>query len=257
MNLYEAIFIRRSVKKFRNEQISSDLLDMILDHYRELPGLFGGIRTDAVILNGSDKVQRQTGFTWVRAPYYLAFYSEEAARYQMNMGYLIQQMALYLCTLGLDSCLLDVSTFRSGLRRNGNGLKLAGILAFGKSREPETGKREEVRRLSLNELCVFKEVPRQWMMQLLDAARMAPSVRNAQPWRVVVYDSRIHIFTKKHQVERFARYHLEEQSFGGMLANILVAAEELWVDVDMIRLENISQKNFPNNQYVLSAIMRS
>ena len=42
-----------------------------------------------------------------------------------------------------------------------------------------------------------------------------------------------------------------------MLANILVAAEELWVDVDMIRLENISQKNFPNNRYVLSAVMRS
>ena len=73
----------------------------------------------------------------------------------------------------------------------------------------------------------------------------------------MVYDNRIHIFTKKHQVERFARYTLEEQNFGGMLANILIAAEEFWMDVDLIRLDNISQKNFPNNQYVLSAIVRS
>lgn len=256
MNLYEAIFIRRTVKRFRDEQIASDVLDRIQDHYRELPGLFGNIRTDAVILNGSDRVRSQIGMMGVKAPYYLAFYSEEAPRFQMNMGYLMQQMALYLCTLGFGSCLLDGSVLRSGLRVR-NKLQLVGVLAFGISREPETGRRQEVRRLSLNELCVFKEVPRQWMQQLLEAARMAPSVRNAQPWRFVVYDSRIHIFTKKHQVERFARYHLEEQNFGGMLANILVAAEELWVDVDMIRLENISQKNFPNNRYVLSAVMRS
>ena len=41
-----------------------------------------------------------------------------------------------------------------------------------------------------------------------------------------------------------------------MYANMMVAAEELWLDVDLIRLEEISQKNFPNSQYMLSAILR-
>ena len=42
-----------------------------------------------------------------------------------------------------------------------------------------------------------------------------------------------------------------------MFANLMVAAEEAWLDVDLIRLEDISQKNFPNNQYVLSAILKA
>lgn len=46
-------------------------------------------------------------------------------------------------------------------------------------------------------------------------------------------------------------------NFGIMFANMMVAAEELWLDVDLIRLGDISQKNFSNNQYVLSAILKA
>ena len=93
------------------------------------------------------------------------------------------------------------------------------------------------------------------MKQLLEAARLAPSSMNSQPWRFVVYDSRIHIFSKKRSMERLKRW--DEVNFGIMFANMMVVAEELWLDVDLIRLEEITQKNFPNNQYVLSAILRT
>ena len=62
------------------------------------------------------------------------------------------------------------------------------------------------------------------------------------------------IFSKKHASDRLGRY--DELNFGIMYANMMVAAEELWLDVDLIRLEEISQKNFPNSQYMLSAILR-
>ena len=257
MNLYEAIFTRKPVKRFRPETISEDDLAVIESHFHELPGLFGNFHTEMHILNSDSKVLRSAGLTGVRAPYYLVFYSEEAPRYQMNAGFLMQHMALYLCTLGYGCCSLDTASLRKEHRSAGTDKKAVGVLGFGESRDTYLHKRGEARRLPIDELCVFKEVPRQWVRQLLEAARQAPSAGNAQPWRFVVYDNRIHIFTKKHQVERFARYTLEEQNFGGMLANILIAAEEFWMDVDLIRLDNISQKNFPNNQYVLSAIVRS
>ena len=95
------------------------------------------------------------------------------------------------------------------------------------------------------------------MKQLLEAARYAPSSMNIQPWRFVVFDDRIHVFTKKHKADNLEKYRWEEVNFGIMFANIMITAEELWLDVDLIRLENITQKSFPNNQYVLSAIMRS
>ena len=71
----------------------------------------------------------------------------------------------------------------------------------------------------------------------------------------MVYDNRIHIFSKKHSVEKLRKW--DEVNFGIMFANMMVAAEELWLDVDLIRLGDISQKNFSNNQYVLSAILKA
>ena len=130
-----------------------------------------------------------------------------------------------------------------------------GLIAFGKSRGSHTRKQSEAKRLPLDELCVFKEVPRQRMNQILEAARLAPSTLNSQPWRFVVYDNRIHIFSKKYSVEKLKKW--DEVNFGIMFANMMVVAEELWLDVDLIRLGDISQKNFPNNQYVLSAILKA
>ena len=257
MNLYEAIFTRKTIRQFTSEEVSPEELEGIQKHFDQLPGLFSNIHTEMQILKSSDKASRIIPFSGGKAPYHLIFYSEEAPRYQMNIGYLMQHMVLYLCTIGLGSCYLNTSVIRKDYRQSGTGRKAVGIIGFGHSKETHMRKFSDAKRLDLDELCVFKEIPRQWVRQLLEAARLAPSVANAQPWRFVVYDNRIHIFTKKHQVERFARYTLEEQNFGGMLAHILIAAEELWVDVDLIRLENISQKNFPNNQYVLSAIMRN
>ena len=83
------------------------------------------------------------------------------------------------------------------------------------------------------------------------------SFRDAPIWYTSVssMDNRIHIFSKKHSVEKLRKW--DEVNFGIMFANMMVAAEELWLDVDLIRLGDISQKNFSNNQYVLSAILKA
>ena len=78
---------------------------------------------------------------------------------------------------------------------------------------------------------------------------------NSQPWRFVVYDNRIHIFSVKKIYEKYNR--LDEINFGILFANMMTAAEELWLDVDLIRLDNISQKTFPNTEYILSAILKA
>ena len=257
MDLYEAIFVRKSVRQYQFDAIAEEQLMEIREHFRELPGLFGNIQTDIAILDNRRGQHRGMGLFGVRSPYYIAFYTEEAPRCQMNMGFLMQHMALYLCTKGYGTCYMGNARIKKDLRTRGENMHLAGVMAFGKSRESILMKRTEMKRLSIDELCVFKEEPRQWIRQLLEAARSAPSAGNAQPWRFVVYDNRIHIFTKKHRADRLGHYQLEELAFGGMLAHIMIAAEELWLDVDLIRLENISQKVFPNNQYVLSAILKS
>lgn len=254
MNLYEAIFVRKSVRSYTGEALSPQLLDKVKAHYRELTGLFGGIETEISVLDNRKGQQRMLSLFSVKAPYYLVFYSEEVPRYLMNMGYLMEQMVLYMCSLGIGTCFIGSNKIKKELQEK-DGRKMVGIVAFGKSKGSHVRKQAEAKRLSIDQLCIFKEVPRQWMRQLLESARLAPSAMNDQPWRFVVYDNRIHIFSKKHKAEQLRKW--DEVNFGIMFANLMTAAEEMWLDVDLIRLEDISQKNFPNSQYVLSAILKS
>lgn len=254
MNLYEAIFIRKSVRSYVNDPVSPQVLEKLRRHFQELNGLFGNFETDYAVLDNRKGQQKMLSMFSVKAPYYMAFYSEEGPRYLMNMGYLMEQMVLYMCSLGLGTCFIGSRSVHKDQQSKGD-LKLVGIVAFGRSKGMPTRRASEADRLPMDELCVYKEVTRQWIRQLLEAARLAPSTMNAQPWRFVVYDNRIHVFSKKHMAEKMNKW--EEINFGIMFANLMVASEELWLDVDLIKLENISQKNFPNNQYILSAVMKS
>ena len=254
MNLYEAIFSRKSVRSYTEEPVDETLLDRIRQYYTEQVSPFESMETDFTIIDAKKSPQPLLRLLSVRAPYYMVFYSEEGPRYLMNAGYRMEQMNLFLCSIGLGACFVGSSRIRKDLQQKGN-LQMVGILAFGWPKEKLVRKHGEAKRLSLEELCVFKEQPRQWMKQLLEAARLAPSYMNQQPWRFVVFDNRIHIFSKRHQLEQMKKW--EEVNFGTMFANMMTAAEELWLDIDLIKLENISQKNFPNNQYILSAVLKS
>lgn len=253
MNLLEAIFVRKSVRNYTADALSPKVLEDILKQFEEIKGLFGGIETELAIFDNRKGEYRMLGMLGVKSPYYLVLYSEEKDRALMNAGYLMEQLALYLCTQGLGSCFVGNPLLKKKYHKRGNK-SLMVVLAFGKPRGSCVRKPIDAKRLSLNELCVYKEPPRQWMKQLLDAARMAPSSMNSQPWRFVVFDNRIHIFSKKYAMDRMGKW--DELNFGIMFANMMVVAEEIWMDVDLIRLDEISQKNFPNNQYVLSVILR-
>ena len=109
----------------------------------------------------------------------------------------------------------------------------------------------------MEELCAFKERPKTWVREILEAARLAPSALNGQPWRFVVYENRVHVFLKKSAEHRSLWSPHTEFDMGVMLANMNVAAEEIWVDLDMIRLEQISHRELSNHRYLLSILERA
>lgn len=254
MNLYEAIHLRKSVRNYEMMPIGADILQGLLDYYNETEGLNAGIRTEIDIIDNTRGQHKLMGLFNVKAPYYLALYSEEKDRAQMNAGYVMEQLSLFLFTKGIGSCFLGATVPPRSMQKKGDK-KLVILLAFGKEKDRRRRRVSEVNRMTLEELCVYKEVPRQWMKQLLEAARLAPSSMNSQPWRFVVYDSRIHIFAKKHRSDKLGKW--EEFNFGIMLSHLMIVAEELWLDLDLIRLEDISHKKFSNNQYIISAILRT
>ena len=254
MNNYEAIFARKSVRKYNMKSLAPEVLEEIGHYCQNVPSLFGDMDAEFRILSYSDHVLAAVSPFAVKAPYYLVVYMKPQARACMTAGYILEQISLYLYTIGLGSCFIGGRVLKKKYQYAGEKEQIM-ILAFGEGKEEVTRKPADVRRRSLEELCVYKEVPRQWMKQLLEAARMAPSSMNSQPWRFVVYDNRIHIFSVKKIYEKHNR--LDEINFGILFANMMTVAEELWLDVDLIRLDNISQKTFPNTEYILSAILKS
>lgn len=256
MTLYEAVFARRSVRSFRKDKVEEKILEGLAAFFREMEPLFPGIQTSIEIAeNGNRKVKGKFGgILNVSAPYYLAIYSEDKEKSDMNAGYIMQQLALYLFTNGVGSCFQGMS--RCKQRASETGLQFVILMAFGYPKVEVISKNSEIKRLPMDELCAYKEKPKRCMKELLEAARYAPSSMNSQPWRFVVYENRIHVFSKRPVVGQRMTGKFNEFNFGVMMANIMVAAEQLWVDVDLIKLNNITHISLPNNQYVISILMR-
>ena len=192
MTLYEAIFRRKSIRKYRDTEIDPKLLEKIEQYGEDAVGIRPEIRTKWKILKGSDK--RLAGLFLVKAPYYVVLYSEICEDYRKNAGCLMEQLVLYLHTKGIGSC------YQGGARvkhEDEKELEPVMIMAFGYPAEPLERDREAFKRMELNRFVKvhgnFGKVQR----KLLEAARVAPSAMNLQPWRFVVTDGKIHMFVKK------------------------------------------------------------
>ena len=255
MNLYEAIFERRSVRSYRMEAVDDMILESIPEFIKEIEPLFPDIRTEVRIIRHYTERERVGGFCNVKAPYYVALFTEDKEKSELHAGYLMQQLSLYLESRGMGSCFVGMANKRDReLEKEGLFCRI--ILAFGLPKDGGKKVEREPRRIPMEDLCVYKEPPKSWVKGILEAARLAPSSMNSQPWRFVVYENRIHVFSRKSMMEKSIMNKFNELNFGIMLANVMVAAEEVWVDLDLIKLNNITHKSIPNNQYVISILLK-
>lgn len=256
MTLYESIFARKSVRSFRRDKIEEEMLKGLVDFYHEMEPLFPGIQTSIEIVEAEDKKAKSKlgGIRNVSAPYYLVIYTEDKEKADMNAGYIMQQLSLYLFGKGIGSCFQGMG-YRKG-EMPAAGMRCIILMAFGYPKVDMLRKSGDAKRLQIEELCACKEQPGRSLKELLEAARLAPSAMNGQPWRFVVYENRIHVFSKCPVVPRKLRGKFNEFDFGVMLANVMVAAEQLWIDIDLIKLDNITHMELSNNRYVISILMK-
>ncbi len=253
MNLYEAIYARYSVRKYRMEPVEDKIIEGIFRFLEESEPLFPEIKICVKIYPEQGEKLRFFGLMGVSAPHYLAVFTEKKEKSEMNAGYVMQQIALYLTSKGVGSC------YQGGKKKHDakleeDGFFCAMVMAFGYPKN--LVKKRNSKRLSLEELCAFKAQPKAHTKELLEMARLSPSSFNSQPWRFVVYENRFHVFSKKPVIGQDRRNKYDEFNFGVMLANVMTAAEELWIDVDLIKLDNITHITLPNNQYVISVILK-
>lgn len=248
MNTFEAIFSRKSIRHFKQEKLEWDEIAELLDFANKLPMLMEGIAVEFKLVSNIEAKQGFWGPFNVKAPYYLCISSEEKEDYMLNAGYLMQQINLYLTSKGLGTCFL-VAYPGGGLKAT---MKYEYIvaLAFGKTTSNLYRESSKANRMPESEIVVYKEEVTPDIKQVLSAARLAPSVFNSQPWRFVVYKNRIHVFAKKNLLIAKALDYNKMIDMGIMMANLLLTAEELWVDITLSKSETLKSKEFQNNEYV-------
>ncbi|HIT91155.1 MAG TPA: nitroreductase, partial [Candidatus Merdenecus merdavium] len=70
MNLYETIFVRRSVRSYSMEPLENKTMNEIMKFQKELIPLFPDIVTKIEVINALEKPGQIKGLFKVKAPYY-------------------------------------------------------------------------------------------------------------------------------------------------------------------------------------------
>lgn len=186
--LYEAIARRKSFHFFRgigNESISSDDLADILAAVSDLTPLYPEIRT-AVRIVPARETNCRAG-----AQYCILFYSEEKDNYLQNIGYLGEQLDLWLVSR-------SIGTLWFGLGKTGEkqfkGLPFVIMMAV--ARVDDSARfREDIsqgKRKPVDEIWSGDMIP-----GVTEIARYAPSAVNSQPWRVENEGDRLNVYRSK------------------------------------------------------------
>jgi nitroreductase len=203
MDTYEAIFKRKSIRKYDMTPLANDALS--------------GIRTDIKILPHSEI----NSFMAVKAPHYVAISSEAKDLYLTNAGYLVQQIDLFLSSSGYGSCYLGMARPHDPVRA---GLKYEFVilLAFGIAAEPlYRTKMHDFRRKTIDQINRITGIS-----DLLEAARFAPSAVNSQPWLFTGTVNEIHAFCiKLNPISALVYEKVNKIDMGIALYHLKVAAE--------------------------------
>ncbi|MFV0343127.1 MAG: nitroreductase family protein [Anaerocolumna sp.] len=254
MNLYEAIFARKSIKKYSMDKLDDSMFINILGFAHSLSPISKDLNVEYKIIDYDQVQQSGKNFGHIKAPYYLLFYSNKGKDFEINAGFLMEQITLYLTTKGLGSCYCINLNLKKNMSED-SGLEFMIGLAFGKSEGEVYREVSKVKRLPLSDIAYLKEDISKNTKAILNAVRLSPSNMNSQPWRLVVYDNRIHIFCKKNIFLKSVLKDRKMIDIGISLAHLFIAAEEMWVNATTVHLDNISQQQFKKNDYVITVKM--
>ena len=184
MDFYNEIFKRKSYHIFvGGEKPSNEELDKVNEFIKNVEPLYPEIRTEIVVVPESETTCHRG------ADYCVLFYSETEGDYLRNIGYIGEQIDLYLTSLNLGALWFGIGKPKEV--RN-NGLEYVIMIAFKKM--PETSFRKDMYKSKR------KEISEIWSGENINATnivRYAPSACNTQPWYVVNNNNELTIYRYK------------------------------------------------------------
>ena len=247
-DLYPVIFKRKSVRKFEKKPLEASVLEGIQQQISKLEPLFPEVKTEVAILGEKE----MGGIFSIKAPHYLAIYSEEKEGHLLNAGYILQQMDLYLSKEGIGTVWLGLGKPQENLKAK-NGLPYIITVAFGNANETlHRSSVSEFKRKAATEISSVSGAP-----ILVEAVRLAPSSTNNQPWYLEGSGGEISVFCKKMSKVKNTFFPLGKKliatDMGIALCHLKIAALHLEKDMDFKKENKSSNKDY---DYVITAMLK-
>jgi len=185
MTLKEMIYHRKSCRSFTGIPVDAAMIETIKAF--PMKPLYPEIKVHWDIV---PRNQVKCICPWT-TPQLIAIYSEETEGWLENIGFLFQQMDLYLQSLGLGVCWLGMGRMNPKTTTVVEGMKFVIMLAFGHP------KGDQLR----HDLKGFKRKALEQIADQLDPklepARLAPSAVNSQPWYFTHEGDNIHVYCNR------------------------------------------------------------
>jgi len=166
MQLSDFIDKRRSVRQY-TIMITEEIKDKLKNFIKNLKPLYPEIGYEIKIVE-RDKVKSK-----VSAPEYILFFSEEREGKELNAGFMLQQIDLFLQSEGAGTCWLGLATTEE---KSEKGFKFVIMLSVGMTEKALRNSKDDFLRKPLDEVGNLSD------KNLLEGIRLSPSAVNRQPW---------------------------------------------------------------------------
>lgn len=188
-NLYKMIFKRKSFHLFRNigdERITDEEIKEIEDEFTRFKPLVDDIKVKIKIVKDSTICRRGQ-------EYCILFYSEKKENYLQNVGYLGEQLDLYLVSKNIGTLWFGIGKAKE---KQIDGLDYVIMIAIAKVDSEDKFRKDMYKSKR-------KEISEIWngddYLDIANIVRFAPSACNTQPWIVESKEKELEVYRyKKH-----------------------------------------------------------
>ena len=230
--LYDMIFKRKSFHLFRNignEKITEKELKDIEEYLKKINPLIEDIKVKIKIVKNSTTCRRGQEFC-------ILFYSEKKDNYLQNIGYMGEQLDLYLVSKNIGTLWLGIGKVEE---KEIEGLDFVIMIAIAKVDSEDKFRKDMYKSKR-------KKVQEIWngdnYLDIADIVRFAPSACNTQPWEVDAKDNELNVY----------RYRKEGKR-GIMPKNLVIYYNQIDIGIFLCFLELcLNEKNikYDRNLYV-------
>lgn len=270
MELYEAIFYRKTTEKFSIKKVKQPMIEDIKRICANITYLNEDLTIKANVIDRGHLIHFLMGKECtVRAPHYIVLTSDRGEDYLENIGYAAENVVLNLTSLGIATCYMgstlseqdidDILKDGESDDENDGDIDFFEniekieqlpyiIIAFG---YPEPGeelfrsKSANIHRKDLKDMTKGFKGTDEWD-EILSMVRRSPSVSNSQPWFFYREGEVLHLYEKIHKKYPIG---LTKISVGIALKHFDISCKHFGVDVVYEKMEH---KDRRGKEYFIS-----